>query len=72
MDQYKPWDFFNGASQNNNQSSGGGALLHMSGNHSFKIKMGLGPRMKNYVELLSLKFILLMPKEKMWKLYSFM
>jgi hypothetical protein len=64
VDQTKPWAFFDGASQNNNLLCGGGALLFLSENHSYKLKMGLGPGTNNYVELMSLKLLLLFSKEK--------
>jgi hypothetical protein len=42
IDQSKPWDFFDGASQNDNQICGGGVVLFLNSHHSFHIKMGLG------------------------------
>jgi len=64
MDRTKPWDFFDGASQNNNLLCEVGTLLFLSKNHSYKLKMGLGPGTNNYDELVSLKLLLLFSKEK--------
>jgi hypothetical protein len=64
IDYSKPWDFFYRASQNENQSCGGGAILFLSLQHSFKLKMGLGPGTNNYVELMAIKLLLLFAGEK--------
>jgi ribonuclease HI len=62
IDKSKPWAYFDGASQN--QTCGGGFVLHLSENHSFHIKLGLGQGTNNYAELLTLKLLLLFAKEK--------
>lgn len=59
-----PWAFFDWASQNNGQACGGGAVLFLSDSHYFKIKMGLGLGIKNYVELMALKLLILYAREK--------
>jgi ribonuclease HI len=64
IDKSRPWDFFDGASQNDNQSCGGGAVLYLSDNHFFKIKMGLGQGTNNYAELMALKLLLQFSGEK--------
>ena len=60
IDTTKPWDYFDGAAQNS--ICGGGASLHLSENHFFHLKMGLGRGTNNYAELLSLKLLLLFAK----------
>jgi ribonuclease HI len=62
IDSSKPWVFFDGASQNS--ICGGGVVLHLSNNHSFHLKMGLGRGTNNYVELMALKLLLLFTREK--------
>jgi hypothetical protein len=64
VDISKLWDFFDKASQNNNKVCEGGSLLFLSKKHFFKLKMGLGLGSNNYVELLSLKILLLFTREK--------
>jgi len=56
IDLSKPWDYFNGASQN--QLCGGGFTLHLSNTHYFHSKLGLGLGTNNHGELLTLKFLL--------------
>jgi ribonuclease HI len=56
--------FFLGASQDNNQLCGGGAFLYLLDTHLYKIRMGLGIGTNNYVELMSLKLMLLFAGEK--------
>jgi ribonuclease HI len=43
---------------------GGGAVLHLTENHCFHIKMGMGRGTNNYAELLALKLLLLFSREK--------
>jgi ribonuclease HI len=62
IDKSKPWAYFDGASQNH--TCGGGIVLHLAENHSFHLKLGLGQGTNNYVELLTLKLLLLFTKEK--------
>jgi ribonuclease HI len=64
VDSQRPWEFFDGASQNRKQICGGGVILHLSNSVSFKIKMGLGPGSNNFAELMTLKLILSFSKEK--------
>jgi ribonuclease HI len=64
MDRLRPWEYFDGASQNEGQLCGGGVILHLSDSHHFKIKMGLGPRTNNFVELMALKLLLTFVGEK--------
>jgi ribonuclease HI len=64
MDCQRPWDFFDGASQNRHQICGSGKIFHLSNRVSFKIKMGLGSGINNFAELISLKLLLLFCKEK--------
>jgi ribonuclease HI len=58
------WYYFDGDSQNTNQQCGGGAIIYLSDNHLFKLKMGLGPGRNNYAELMSLKLLILFAEEK--------
>ena len=62
IDRRIPWGFFDGAMQQN--ICGGGALLFLSDSHWFEISAGLGEGTNNYVELLSLKILLLFTMEK--------
>ena len=62
IDHSRPWDFFDGASQNN--VCGGGAVLHLSKSHSFILSMGLGEGTNNFAELQSLKLLLIFALEK--------
>jgi len=64
IDYSIPWAHFDGASQNKNQSCGEGAILFISSQHFFKIKMVLGPRTNNYEELLALNLMLSFIGEK--------
>ena len=57
-----PWFFFDGAAQNN--ICGRGAILFLSENHSFELMVGLGEGSNNYLELLSLKILLIFAAEK--------
>ena len=54
--------FFDGATQNN--ICGGGALLFLSDSHYFELTLGLGEGSNNYVELLSLKLLLIFIAEE--------
>ena len=62
IDRSKPWDFFDGATQNN--LCGGGTVLHLSESHFFVMSMGLGGGTNNFAELMSLKLLLMFPIEK--------
>jgi hypothetical protein len=64
MDRLRPWEYFDGASQNEGQLCGGGVILHLSNSHHFKIKMGLGPRRNNFAKLMALKLLLTFVGEK--------
>jgi len=59
-----PSTLFDEASQNQNLICGGGAVIHLSENNLFIIKMGLGPGTNNFFELMSLKLLLLFTGEK--------
>jgi hypothetical protein len=50
--------YFNGLHRVSNLVCGGGEFLYINENHFFKIKMGLGLRTNNYVELIPLKLLL--------------
>ena len=56
IDQSTPWAFFDGAA--NLQSCGGGIILHLSENHHFRIKAGLGAGTNNLAELITLRHLL--------------
>jgi len=56
IDTGTPWAFFNGAA--NQQSCGGGIILHISENHLYKIKAGLGTGTNNFAELITLRHLL--------------
>jgi ribonuclease HI len=60
----RPWDFFDGASQNEGSHCGGGAMIFLSESHCFKLKWGLGPGSNNYAELMALKLLLTFVGEK--------
>ena len=62
IDKIVPWAFFDGVAQDNR--CGGGAYLFIREGHSYKITMGLGVGSNNFVELLSLKLLLIFPAEK--------
>ena len=62
LDIASPWAFFDGAAQNN--LCGGGAVLYLSETHFFVMSMGLGGGTNNFVELMSLKFLLMFALEK--------
>ena len=62
IDKSFPWAFFNGAAQEN--ICGGGAILFLREGHLYKIMMGLGEGSNNYVELFSLKLLLIFAAEK--------
>ena len=62
IDKTVPWAFFDGAAQENR--CGGGAILFLREGHSFKIMMGLGEGNINFVELFSLKLLLIFAAEK--------
>jgi hypothetical protein len=62
INKSKPWAYFNQASQNHTWE--GGIILHLVENHSFHLKLRLGQGTNNYVELLTLKLLLLFSKEK--------
>ena len=62
IDRGTPWGFFDGATQHN--VCGGGALLYLSVSHFFELSVGLGEGLNNFVELLSLKILLLFTVEK--------
>lgn len=51
-----PWAFFDGAA--NQQSCGGGFILHVTENHHYKIKAGLGVGTNNFSELITLRHLL--------------
>ena len=54
--------FFYGAAQNN--VCGGWGLLFLSDSHYFELTMGLGEGSNNFVELLSLKLLLIFATKK--------
>jgi ribonuclease HI len=60
----RPWDFFNGASQDNIDHFGGWGVLHLSPSHFYKIKQGLGQGTNNFVELIALNLLLTFVGEK--------
>jgi ribonuclease HI len=60
----RPWDFFDGASQENEDHCGGGGVLYISPSHFYKLKWGLGQGSNNYVELMVLKILLTFAGEK--------
>ena len=62
IDKTIPWAFFDGVAQDNR--CGGGAYLFMREGHLYKIKMGLGEGSNNFVELFSLKLLLIFAAEK--------
>ena len=62
IDRSMPWGFFDGEAQNN--LCGGGAILFLSENHSFELMVGLGEGSNNYVELMSLKLLLILQQRK--------
>jgi hypothetical protein len=62
IDKSKPWELFDEASQNSICREG--ALHHLSKNHFFHIKMGLGRGTNNYDELVMLKLLLTFAREK--------
>ena len=62
IDKTDLWGFFDGAAQNN--SCGGGALLFLSETHFFEMFVGLGEGSNNYVELFSLKILLIFTAKK--------
>jgi hypothetical protein len=53
---------FDGASQQN--LWGGGGILYLSLSHYFIMTIGIGPRTNNFVELLSLKLLIVFTIEK--------
>jgi len=62
VDHFGPWDCFDEASQNN--VCGGRAVMFLTHGNFFKLKMGLGYGTNNYVELMTLKILLLFTGEK--------
>ena len=64
IDRGRPWGFFDGTSQGQPVKCGGGAAFHLSEGHFFHFSVGLGDGTNNYVELLSLKFLMLFALEK--------
>lgn len=56
IDQSIPWAFFDGAA--NAQSCGGGIIIHLSEQHLYKIKAGLGAGTNNFAELITLRHLL--------------
>jgi hypothetical protein len=64
IDFSRPWDFFDGASQDNGEHCGGGGVLHLSPTHFYKLKWGLGQGSNNYAELMALKLLLTFAGEK--------
>eukprot|EP00253_Pinus_taeda_P025252 PITA_25252 len=56
IDKSIPWAFFDGSAQEN--GCGGGAILHLSDQHCYKIKINLGRGTNNYVELCTAKHII--------------
>ena len=62
IDWTTPWGVFDGESQNN--LCGGGALIVLSDSHYFELTLGLGEGSNNYVELLSLKLLLIFIAEE--------
>ena len=61
IDRTSPWAFFDGAAQNN--LCGGGAVLYLTESHYFILSMGLGGGTNNFVELMSLKLLLMFALE---------
>lgn len=57
-----PWGFFDGAAQNN--AYGGGEILFLLVTHLFELYVGLGEGSNKFLELLSLKLILIFAAEK--------
>lgn len=57
-----PWAYFDGSAQQD--GCGEGVVLHLSEDHYFKIKMGLGRGTNNYLELNSLRLLLIFSLEK--------
>ena len=62
IDKENPWGFFDGAAHND--LCGGGSLLFLSASHSFELIIGLGEGTNNFVELMSLKLLLIFAAEK--------
>lgn len=57
IDTNTPWEFFYGAA--NQQGCGGGFILYINDHHNYKVKLGLGAGTNNYVELITLRHLLL-------------
>jgi hypothetical protein len=51
---------------------GGGGLLYLSDNHYFKLKMGLRKGTNNFVEIMSLKLLLLYVGKKVLNHYKYL
>jgi ribonuclease HI len=60
----QPWDYFDGASKNDVQNCGGGVVLYLTNTHYFNLTMGLGSGTNNYVELMALKVLLTIFRER--------
>ena len=64
IDKAIPWGFFDGASQELQLSYGGGGVLYKSESHYFHFSAGLGRGTNNYVELMTLRLLLLFALEQ--------
>jgi ribonuclease HI len=64
IDFSRPWDFFDGASQENGDRCGGGGVLFLTPSHFFNLKWGLGQGSNNFAEILALKLLLTFASEK--------
>ena len=65
-----PWGLFDGDAQEN--ICGGGALLFFSETHFYELVAGLVERTNNFVELMSLKILLVFAAEKGCRNLNFM
>ena len=64
IDKTKPWGFFYGFASGNPQVCGTGVILFLKDDHYFTFKARLGVGTNNFVELSTLKLLLILALEK--------
>ena len=64
IDKSYPWGYFDGAAQGDLIRCGAGAILHLTENHSFRLKWSLGEGTNNKAELLAIFMLITFAHEK--------